>query len=63
MDACGRCGSTVVHAAQSLGCLECGAPCCPTCAVYLESVAYCRPCAGWLLAAPAIRSGNAGGLC
>lgn len=38
-----------------LGCMECGAPCCPTCAVHLESATYCQECAGTLLGAPAVR--------
>lgn len=45
---CG-CGTEVNHASQYLGCIECGAACCPACAVPLESVTYCRGCAGSLL--------------
>jgi hypothetical protein len=37
----------------ALGCLGCGAACCPACAVPLEAVAYCRTCARRLLGAPA----------
>jgi hypothetical protein len=45
--------------AAPFGCLECGAPCCPACAVSLESVAYCRPCATALLGGPTIlKSGS-----
>ena len=39
-----------------LGCMECGAPCCPACAVHLESVSYCQECAGLLLGAPGVRA-------
>ena len=45
--------------AAQFGCLDCGAPCCPACAVPLESVAYCRRCATELLGATAMpRSGS-----
>ena len=45
------CGSERSHGRPMLGCLECGAPCCPACAVPLESVTYCRSCAESLLGA------------
>jgi hypothetical protein len=54
---CG-CGSTVVNAFHRFGCLECGAACCPACAIHLESATYCRPCAGALLEATAVRAGS-----
>jgi hypothetical protein len=44
-----RCGGDV--SAPRFGCLECGAPCCPACAIPLESVAYCGRCAATLLGA------------
>jgi hypothetical protein len=46
--ACGR----RPEGAWALGCLGCGAPCCPACAVSLESVAYCGACARRLLGGP-----------
>lgn len=42
-----RCGAeSSVH---RFGCLECGARCCPACAITLESAAYCHRCASALL--------------
>jgi hypothetical protein len=41
---CG-CGSEVTYTFHAFGCLECGAACCPACAVALESATYCRCCA------------------
>ncbi len=41
-----------------LGCVECGAGCCPDCAIYLESASYCRRCAQSLLDAPAVAVGG-----
>jgi hypothetical protein len=43
------CGRRVEHSFQQLGCVECGQPCCPTCAISLESATYCRDCAGAVL--------------
>jgi hypothetical protein len=51
----GLCGCADGRDAVQLGCLECGAPCCPACAVHLESVAYCDGCARSLLETSAIR--------
>jgi hypothetical protein len=34
-----------------LACIDCGTACCPSCSVGLESVTYCRRCAGDLLEA------------
>jgi hypothetical protein len=48
-----ECGT---HGATQLGCLECGATCCPTCAIQLESATYCRWCAGSLLGVADVRS-------
>jgi len=56
MDRCG-CGTETNHAFQRLGCIDCGAACCPECAVSLESVTYCRRCAGSLLGATVQASG------
>jgi hypothetical protein len=41
-----------------LGCLDCGAACCPACAIHLESAVYCRRCAGVLLEAGPVRAGG-----
>jgi len=43
------CGTERSHTKPTLGCLECGTLCCLACAVSLESVTYCRGCAGSLL--------------
>lgn len=52
------CGCST-DARYELGCMDCGAPCCPACAVHLESVTYCQGCAGTLLGAPTVRAGGA----
>jgi hypothetical protein len=39
------CGTPILQASDDLGCLECGATCCPICAYILESVVYCAFCA------------------
>jgi len=44
-----ECGNQVQYSFQSLGCQDCGGAVCPKCAVPLESVSYCRSCAGDLL--------------
>lgn len=36
-----------------LGCIECGRACCAACGVWLESVIYCRGCAGTFRDMPA----------
>jgi hypothetical protein len=41
-----------------LGCLECGASCCPSCAISLESATYCPACAGALLESATVRPGR-----
>ena len=43
--------------AASLACFDCGSGCCPECAISLESVTYCRPCAAALLDADTVRAG------
>ena len=43
------CGSQTKYASEGLGCVDCGGSVCPRCAVPLESVSYCRDCAGELL--------------
>ncbi|MGH7354283.1 MAG: hypothetical protein ACRELS_06840 [Candidatus Rokuibacteriota bacterium] len=43
---------------MSFGCLECGAACCPACAIQLESTAYCGACARSLLDATTVRAGG-----
>lgn len=49
MDTQCRCGSWIHHAFDQLGCIECGAACCPACAFPLESATYCRRCAESIL--------------
>jgi hypothetical protein len=49
---CGTAGPGLVH----LGCLECGAACCPACAVPLESATYCGGCAAALLETATVRA-------
>jgi hypothetical protein len=58
MDPSCGCGRQVHYAFHSFGCLECGAPCCPACAVALESATYCRRCAGSLLGTLALAPGS-----
>ena len=52
----GGCGCS--QETVQFACLDCGAACCPGCAVALESVAYCGPCADSLLGTPAARPGG-----
>ncbi len=47
-----RCGSEVRFAFDHLGCIECGAACCPACSYQLESANYCSSCAETLLELP-----------
>ena len=47
---CG-CGRQVQYTFHQLACIDCGTACCPSCSVGLESVTYCRRCAGSLLEA------------
>jgi hypothetical protein len=54
---CG-CDTAVRTSVHSLGCLECGAPCCPSCAISLESATYCRTCAAQLLGTVTVRAGS-----
>ncbi|MGH6690187.1 MAG: hypothetical protein ACREF4_05855 [Gammaproteobacteria bacterium] len=54
---CG-CGREVHYAFHHLACIECGAACCPGCSVGLESVTYCRRCAGSLLEATRVSPGH-----
>jgi hypothetical protein len=49
MEARCRCGTEVQYSFHHFGCIQCGAPCCPTCSLELESVAYCGSCARALL--------------
>lgn len=42
----------------NLGCVECGAACCPDCAIHLESAAYCADCAEALLGTGGVRAGE-----
>ena len=52
MEARCRCGSELRFSFDQLGCIECGAPCCPTCSYQLESANYCSGCAEALLELP-----------
>ena len=47
-----RCGSEVQFAFNHLGCIACGASCCPACSYELESTNYCSACAETLLELP-----------
>ncbi|MBI2217997.1 MAG: hypothetical protein HYU51_11915 [Candidatus Rokubacteria bacterium] len=50
------CGGQIKHSFHHLGCVECGQPCCPACAISLESATYCRDCAGNVLEAVLIKA-------
>jgi hypothetical protein len=52
MEARCRCGTEFRFSFDQLGCIECGAPCCPTCSYQLESTNYCSRCAEALLELP-----------
>ncbi len=58
MDGKCSCGTKVEYESQQLGCIECGVPCCPACAVSLESASYCRGCARSLLGVTVITAGG-----
>ena len=47
-----RCGSEVQFPFNHLGCIACGASCCPACSYELESTNYCSACAETLLELP-----------
>jgi hypothetical protein len=47
-----RCGTEFHHTVDHLGCIECGAACCPACSYELESANYCSTCAEALLKLP-----------
>jgi hypothetical protein len=47
-----RCGNIVQFAYDHLGCIQCGAACCPACSYELESANYCSNCAKVLLDLP-----------
>ena len=49
-----RCGSEVHFAFEQLGCIECGAACCPGCSYELESTHYCARCAATRLDLPPV---------
>ncbi len=50
------CAHDIDEAFYDLGCIECGTACCPSCAVPLESVTYCRSCARSLLGAGTVQA-------
>ena len=52
MNARCRCGNLLTHSFYQMGCIECGAACCPACAVLIESATYCARCAEAILEAP-----------
>jgi len=52
MEARCRCGSPIHYSFDHLGCIECGAACCPACAFPLESATYCARCAESILEVP-----------
>ena len=52
MEARCSCGTEIRHTFDHLGCLECGAACCPACSYELESTNYCATCAEALLELP-----------
>jgi hypothetical protein len=54
-----RCGTEVQFSFNHLGCIACGAACCPACSYQLESANYCAPCAESLLEMP--RAGASAG--
>jgi hypothetical protein len=51
-----RCGTEVKFTFNHLGCIECGAACCPACSYQLESTNYCSACAETLLELPWART-------
>jgi hypothetical protein len=53
-----RCGHEVPNAFHRFGCVDCGAACCPACAIHLESTTYCSACAGSLLDTAVPRAGS-----
>lgn len=58
MATCG-CTNDPGQAFYDLGCIDCGAAVCPSCAVALESVSYCRSCARSLLGAGTVHAAGA----
>ena len=44
-----RCGSEIQFHFDQLGCIQCGAACCPACSYELESASYCGSCAEGIL--------------
>jgi hypothetical protein len=58
MDAHCRCGNEVRNGFHTFACYDCGAACCPACAIHLESTTYCHACAGALLETTTPRAGS-----
>ena len=52
------CGTEVAYTFHRLACLDCGASCCPACAVHLESVTYCQGCATSILGSGTVQAGG-----
>jgi hypothetical protein len=53
-----RCGTEVRYTFDHLGCIQCGAACCPACSYELESASYCPNCAEALLDLPWAAAAN-----
>ena len=47
-----HCGTPLRFSFEHLGCVECGAACCPGCSYQLESASYCAGCAEAILELP-----------
>jgi hypothetical protein len=62
MEAQCRCGTVVEFPFNHLGCIACGAACCPACSYELESTTYCPACAETLLDLPWASTQTAPGL-
>jgi hypothetical protein len=58
MDGHCRCGNEVRNGFHTFACYDCGAACCPACAIHLESTTYCHACAGALLDTATPRAGS-----
>jgi hypothetical protein len=54
-----RCGTEVQYSFYHFGCIQCGAPCCPSCSYQMESANYCTVCAESLIEGPWARTAHA----
>ena len=57
-----RCGAELKFSFEQLGCVDCGAACCPACAYQLESASYCPACAEVILDLPGAHRTPAGSM-